>query len=296
MLSRRVARFVVPLALTAACAGVGHGGVLGHPQGIRQVRPAPRTLAVTSAAGQTVTVVPASMNTVAQALAASGFAVPTGRLLSVRHRVLRGNGRPGQVRLNGQLVTGSWTVRSGDHLTLQRGLDTVEATQTVTVSVPPPTDAGLYVGSRPGRARVVRGAVSGDLVSSRTLAAPTIGRLLRPGAVALTFDDGPDPVWTPRVLKLLAHAHLHATFCLIGREAAAHPSWSGRSWRAVTGCATTPTTTTSPCPPTPRRGVTARSAVRSRPSPTQRASHRCSSAPPAATGPPRSRPKPTGRA
>jgi len=41
--------------------------------------------------------------------------------------------------------------------------------------------------------------------------------------VALTFDDGPDPTWTPRVLRLLAAAHVHATFCLIGWEAAAYP-------------------------------------------------------------------------
>src|SRR3954453_22685509 len=42
--------------------------------------------------------------------------------------------------------------------------------------------------------------------------------------VALTFDDGPDPTWTPRVLRLLATANVHATFCLIGWEAAAYPN------------------------------------------------------------------------
>ena len=41
--------------------------------------------------------------------------------------------------------------------------------------------------------------------------------------VALTFDDGPDPVWTPKVLDLLAARHAHATFCLIGENARAHP-------------------------------------------------------------------------
>jgi peptidoglycan/xylan/chitin deacetylase (PgdA/CDA1 family) len=42
-------------------------------------------------------------------------------------------------------------------------------------------------------------------------------------AVALTLDDGPDPTWTPRVLALLRQYHVHATFCLIGRQAQAHP-------------------------------------------------------------------------
>jgi peptidoglycan-N-acetylglucosamine deacetylase len=42
-------------------------------------------------------------------------------------------------------------------------------------------------------------------------------------AVALTFDDGPDPVQTPRMLKLLAQQHIHATFCLIGQNVQRHP-------------------------------------------------------------------------
>ncbi|HKS49639.1 MAG TPA: polysaccharide deacetylase family protein [Amycolatopsis sp.] len=41
--------------------------------------------------------------------------------------------------------------------------------------------------------------------------------------IALTFDDGPDPVWTPKVLALLAQYHAKATFCLIGRNALAYP-------------------------------------------------------------------------
>jgi peptidoglycan/xylan/chitin deacetylase (PgdA/CDA1 family) len=39
----------------------------------------------------------------------------------------------------------------------------------------------------------------------------------------LTFDDGPNPVYTPIALKILARAHVHATFFLIGKNAAAYP-------------------------------------------------------------------------
>ncbi|WP_232303981.1 polysaccharide deacetylase family protein [Pseudofrankia sp. DC12] len=42
-------------------------------------------------------------------------------------------------------------------------------------------------------------------------------------AVALTIDDGPDPTWTPRMLALLRKYNVRATFCLIGRQAQAHP-------------------------------------------------------------------------
>ena len=40
--------------------------------------------------------------------------------------------------------------------------------------------------------------------------------------VALTFDDGPDPRWTPAVLQLLAARGARATFFLVGRNALAH--------------------------------------------------------------------------
>jgi peptidoglycan/xylan/chitin deacetylase (PgdA/CDA1 family) len=38
--------------------------------------------------------------------------------------------------------------------------------------------------------------------------------------LALTFDDGPDPEWTPRVLDILAAAGVRATFFLVGTRAA----------------------------------------------------------------------------
>ncbi len=41
--------------------------------------------------------------------------------------------------------------------------------------------------------------------------------------LALTFDDGPDPVWTPRLLDLLGQCGARATFFPIAPRAAAHP-------------------------------------------------------------------------
>jgi peptidoglycan/xylan/chitin deacetylase (PgdA/CDA1 family) len=43
------------------------------------------------------------------------------------------------------------------------------------------------------------------------------------GVVYLTFDDGPAPAWTPRVLELLARYRARATFFVLGRSAAAYP-------------------------------------------------------------------------
>ncbi|MGH2719604.1 MAG: polysaccharide deacetylase family protein [Actinomycetota bacterium] len=42
--------------------------------------------------------------------------------------------------------------------------------------------------------------------------------------IALTFDDGPDPTWTPQILSVLAQAGVTATFFMIGWEAAADPA------------------------------------------------------------------------
>lgn len=47
---------------------------------------------------------------------------------------------------------------------------------------------------------------------------PVTGRVLY-----LTFDDGPDPRWTPQVLALLARYHARATFFEVGSQVAEHP-------------------------------------------------------------------------
>jgi cellulose synthase/poly-beta-1,6-N-acetylglucosamine synthase-like glycosyltransferase/peptidoglycan/xylan/chitin deacetylase (PgdA/CDA1 family) len=41
--------------------------------------------------------------------------------------------------------------------------------------------------------------------------------------VALTFDDGPDPRWTPEILAVLRKHDAHATFFAVGTQAIAHP-------------------------------------------------------------------------
>jgi peptidoglycan-N-acetylglucosamine deacetylase len=44
-----------------------------------------------------------------------------------------------------------------------------------------------------------------------------------PGQLALSFDDGPDPVWTGRLLEALRRHSAAATFFVIGERAAAVP-------------------------------------------------------------------------
>jgi len=46
---------------------------------------------------------------------------------------------------------------------------------------------------------------------------------LPPKTVVLTFDDGPDPEWTPQVLEVLARHGVKATFFVVGTEVARYP-------------------------------------------------------------------------
>ncbi|MEU6666155.1 glycosyltransferase [Streptomyces sp. NPDC046727] len=41
--------------------------------------------------------------------------------------------------------------------------------------------------------------------------------------IVLTFDDGPDPTWTPKVLDVLRKHHAHAVFFVTGTMASRHP-------------------------------------------------------------------------
>ncbi len=45
-----------------------------------------------------------------------------------------------------------------------------------------------------------------------------------PGELALTFDDGPNPAWTPRVLEILAGHEVQATFFMVGSRAQKEPT------------------------------------------------------------------------
>jgi peptidoglycan/xylan/chitin deacetylase (PgdA/CDA1 family) len=61
-------------------------------------------------------------------------------------------------------------------------------------------------------------------VASRLIPAPwlLIQGPIPSRAVCLTFDDGPHPEWTPRVLDVLAAQRVPATFFLVGHRLAAH--------------------------------------------------------------------------
>lgn len=77
------------------------------------------------------------------------------------------------------------------------------------------------------RAQVPQAIATGGPVID---AGPDGARTIRPKprTIAITFDDGPDPVWTPKVLDLLRAHGARATFFVVGTQVAAHPDLTRR--------------------------------------------------------------------
>ena len=52
---------------------------------------------------------------------------------------------------------------------------------------------------------------------------PAATRSMPAGTIALTFDDGPDPRWTPQILDVLRRHNARATFFVVGARVNQHP-------------------------------------------------------------------------
>ena len=71
----------------------------------------------------------------------------------------------------------------------------------------------------PGRSAISEqrvGERSGEVVSERIIQPAVPAVPVTEKIVALTFDDGPDPAWTPQMLSILKTEGIHATFCEVG--------------------------------------------------------------------------------
>ncbi len=140
-----------------------------------------------------------------------------GRLLSVTGAVLVPHAYPGSVLLNGSNPPRATTLAAGDTIAVVDGRDRTEDTKRV---------ATLLKGFRYGdpeftlstyslREIDTVGKISGEVQSVEY---HPVGKARVPGQVALTFDDGPWPDSTRRVLSVLRRFHVKATFFMIGEN------------------------------------------------------------------------------
>ena len=63
---------------------------------------------------------------------------------------------------------------------------------------------------------VISASAQGTAGQARTVS-------VRSRTIALTFDDGPDPNWTPKILEVLRRNNVRATFFVVGTAVADHP-------------------------------------------------------------------------
>ena len=73
-------------------------------------------------------------------------------------------------------------------------------------------------------ASIQTGAIATPSIAGRTLYVSSVKDLekLKPGEIILTFDDGPHPTITPKILATLKEYGVKATFFMVGKMAKAH--------------------------------------------------------------------------
>ncbi|MDO5710292.1 MAG: polysaccharide deacetylase family protein [Micrococcales bacterium] len=105
-------------------------------------------------------------------------------------------------------------------VTTQPAISNPSPDPTTSPTTLPTPSASATSSSRGGRTGTPRTRLP---ATARVTPAPPETENGRP-VVYLTFDDGPDPTWTPQVLALLAEYRAEATFFMIGEEVARFPS------------------------------------------------------------------------
>jgi peptidoglycan-N-acetylglucosamine deacetylase len=200
-LAARVLVCVISLSLmAAACTGEG-----AAPPGL----PVPVDVIVNRSSH----VVPPG-TTLGELLKQLHVHVHSGKLRSVSGSVLDPYDDPGRILLNGSSGFPNTVLRTGDAVRVIDGTDRTEGVRRTVEHL------GWRVGNpertldtyRTDRVTVT-GRISGEVVSVTDVSKGT-GRA--PRAVALTFDDGPWPNDTRRVMAVLQRYHVPATFFEIG--------------------------------------------------------------------------------
>ncbi len=143
-----------------------------------------------------------------------------GNLVSVTGRILRQDVVSGLVLVDGKPAPIADLLAEGSVVTLQRGPDVREPVERVRAAA---VGVGNPIRSVPAYyglpVYVVRGTISKEVIKE-TGAPGTVAK----AAVALTFDDGPDPNWTPRILAVLKRYGIKATFFTTARNMQRYPA------------------------------------------------------------------------
>ena len=166
--------------------------------------------------------------TVGDAIEAADVELEPGPVFSAgTHTLLGKDGPMPQLMLNGQFAKLDTVVYSGDQVKVVPVPETIERVvsrqKSTAISGLPDFEKYLY---HPGRSAIAEqyvGERSGEVISERIVQPAVPAELVTENLVALTFDDGPDPAWTPQVLEILKAEGVHGTFCMVGYLVERHP-------------------------------------------------------------------------
>lgn len=168
----------------------------------------------------------------------SGLEPKAGNLLDVEGKILKiGEGKPPIITFKGKRISLDQKIKEGGDLRVRDGDDIKEKTLKKIVIIPPSIKQGggegAFIGfgdkGRPGKKIIVLGEISKKVVQVKVIATPRPKIITKRNyytskkVVALTFDDGPHPRYTPKILAILRKNKISATFFVVGQEAEKYP-------------------------------------------------------------------------
>ncbi len=184
------------------------------------------------------------VKTAADCAEAVDISLAPGNLLDVTGYVIKtGGGEPGVVIRNGVVVAPDTAVAAGDVVTVAPGRDATEPVDEKVELLPcqpispdlRPTVRAEGIEAFRGLRRVRCGRLSGRVgtveVSQMMPVVIAARRADAAKAVALTFDDGPHPTYTPQLLDILAKNNARATFFVLGIYVKKYPDLVRRMLR-----------------------------------------------------------------
>jgi peptidoglycan/xylan/chitin deacetylase (PgdA/CDA1 family) len=129
---------------------------------------------------------------------------------------LRAGAIRGAILLDGAPASSSTNLRGGDRIIVADAHNRREPIRKQSVAGLDGVldDPQFTLTRRPGQEIIATGAVSHQIASITFVR--RAGAAVGTRAVALTFDDGPSPEYTPRILAILKRFHVRATFFLVG--------------------------------------------------------------------------------
>lgn len=178
--------------------------------------------------GATTTVRIRSGRTVGDAIEKSKIEGTEGQELAVKSKKPIGpNGNEVSYLIEGVDASPAEVIDAATTIEVVDGEDSVEPTKTVrrVQAVTGLPNALQYVqfAGKAGVEDATVGTKSGETVSTVTVTPAAPAHRATGKVLALTFDDGPHPTYTPQVLKILKDKGVPATFCTVGTQVQAHP-------------------------------------------------------------------------